>query len=164
MSTTVRPLRTDEAEAWRAIRLEALQAHPEAFSAAFEHEATQPLTFFAQRLTGATVFGGFLDKELLGTAGFLVPAGAKVAHKGMLWGMYVRPAARGTGLARRLVEAVLDHARRRVELVQLTVVADNHIARRLYASFGFEPYGIEPRALKVEGRYLDDVLMAKRLD
>jgi RimJ/RimL family protein N-acetyltransferase len=163
MNFEVRPLRADEAATWRAIRLEALRLHPEAFGAAFENEAAQPLSFFAGRLTAGVTFGGFQDQELLGSVGFLVQAGAKREHKGMLWGMYVRQAARGTGLARGLIEALLDHARGRVELIQLTVVADNPIARRMYASFGFEPYGIEERALKVEGRYLDDVLMAKRL-
>ena len=139
-----------------------MRSHPEAFSASFEHETAQPLTFFAERLAGSTVFGGFRDQELLGTAGFMIQAGPKRAHKGLLWGMYVRPEGRGTGLSRRLVEAVLDHARTRVELIQLSVVADNRTARRLYVSLGFEPYGIEERALKVEGRYLDDLLMAKR--
>jgi RimJ/RimL family protein N-acetyltransferase len=163
MNFEVRPLRADEAATWRAIRLEALRLHPEAFGAAFENEAAQPLSFFAERLTAGVTFGGFQDQELLGSVGFRVQAGAKREHKGMLWGMYVRQAARGTGLARGLIEALLDHARGRVELIQLTVVADNPIARRLYASFGFEPYGLEERALKVDGRYLDDVLMAKRL-
>jgi RimJ/RimL family protein N-acetyltransferase len=160
----IRPLRVDEAATWRAIRLEALRLHPEAFASSFEHEAAQPLAFFAERLADGTIFGGFRDQELLGTVGFMIQAGVKREHKGMLWGMYVRHAARGTGLARSLVQAVLDHARQRVELIQLSVVADNANARRLYASFEFEPYGIEQRALKVDGRYLDDVLMVKRLN
>jgi RimJ/RimL family protein N-acetyltransferase len=77
--------------------------------------------------------------------------------------MYVRDAARGTGLARMLVGAVLDHATERAELIQLSVVSTNGAARRLYASFGFEPYGIEERSLKVDGAYLDEVHMVRRL-
>lgn len=163
MSFLIRPLRADEPELYRDIRLEALRAHPEAFGASFEDEAARPLAFFEQRLTGNTIFGGFLERELLGTCGFMPVSGAKRAHKGHLWGMYVRPAARGTGLARLLVAAVLEHAQERVELIQLSVVAGNGTARRLYESFGFAPYGIEERSLKVEGRYLDEVLMVKRL-
>ena len=173
MSFAIRPLRTDEAELYREVRLEALRMHPDGFSASFEQEAAQPPGFFVDRLTGSVVFGGFpapdlpgpdiLGPDLLGIAGFTVQAGAKSKHKGALWGMYVRPSARRSGLSRLLVEAVLDHARQLVELVQLSVVADNLNARRLYASLGFEPYGFEPRALKLEERYLDFVLMAKRL-
>ena len=47
--------------------------------------------------------------------------------------------------------------------MKLAVVADNVVARRLYASLGFTEYGIEMHSLKVEGRYLDEVLMVKIL-
>jgi ribosomal protein S18 acetylase RimI-like enzyme len=163
MNFVIRPLHADEAPLYRDIRLEALRLHPEAFSAAFEQEAAQPLPFFAQRLTGNTVLAGFRDQEVLGVAGFQAEAGMKRAHKGHLWGMYVRPEARGTGLARQLVEAVLEYAQDRVELVQLSVIVGNLPAQRLYEALGFAAYGLEARALKVDGKYLDEVHMAKRL-
>ncbi len=77
--------------------------------------------------------------------------------------MYVRPGARTGGVGRRLIEAILEVARRHVELIQLTVVRDNVPARRLYASLGFIDYGTERNALKQNGRYYDEVLMAKDL-
>ena len=163
MSFVIRPLRPDEPALYRDIRLEALRLHPDAFGASFEDETARPLGFFEQRLTANVIFGGFRDQELLGTAGFMPETGAKRAHKAHLWGMYVRAAARGTGLARQLVEAVLDHAKDRVELVQLSVVSGNAAARRLYQSLGFTPYGIEERSLKVGGRDLDEVLMVRLL-
>jgi ribosomal protein S18 acetylase RimI-like enzyme len=163
MSFVIRPLLADEAALYRDIRLEALRLHPEAFSSAFEQEATQPLSFFEQRLTGSTVFSGLRGQDVLGVAGFMPEPGLKRAHKGHLWGMYVRPAARGTGLAQRLVEAVLEHAQYQVELVLLSVIAGNVPAQRLYVSLGFVAYGLEERALKVDGRYFDEVHMAKRL-
>jgi RimJ/RimL family protein N-acetyltransferase len=163
MTFAIRPLRPDEPELYREIRLEALRLHPDAFGASFEDEAARPLAFFEQRLAGNVIFGGFRDQDLLGTAGFMPEAGAKRIHKAHLWGMYVRASARGTGLARLLVEAVLDHAKDRVELVQLSVVAGNAGARRLYTSLGFTPYGIEERSLKVAGQYLDEVHMVRLL-
>jgi RimJ/RimL family protein N-acetyltransferase len=163
MTFLVCPLRPDQAGVYREIRLEALRLHPDAFGASFEDEAAQPLSFFEQRMTANMIFGGFDGDVLLGTAGFRPETGAKRMHKALLWGMYVRPIARGTGLARRLVEAVIDHAKDRVELLQLAVVADNLGAQRLYVSLGFEPFGTEPRSLKVDGRYLDEVLMVKML-
>ena len=78
--------------------------------------------------------------------------------------MYVRAAGRNLGLGERLVAAVLDHARGHVEMVQLTVVSENVAARRLYGAMGFVEYGYEKRALKQDGRYYDEVLMAKFLD
>lgn len=66
-------------------------------------------------------------------------------------------------MGRRLVETIIDFARKRVELIQLAVVSDNEQARRLYANFGFLEYGIEKNALKQDGRYYDEVLMVKDL-
>jgi ribosomal protein S18 acetylase RimI-like enzyme len=66
-------------------------------------------------------------------------------------------------VGRRLIEAVLDVARQRVELIQLTVEHDNEQARRLYASLGFLDYGLEKHALKQDGHYYDEMLMAKDL-
>ena len=63
--------------------------------------------------------------------------------------------ARGAGIARRLVEAVIAYARPRVELIQLSVVVGNEQARRLYARLGFVEYGIEKNSLKYRGGYFD---------
>ena len=148
---------------YRDIRLEALSDTPEAFGSTFEAENAQPATWFADRLGNTTVLGAFRGPELTGIAGFAVQQGQKRAHKGLLWGMYVRPGARASGVGQRLIEAILDVARRHVELIQLTVVQDNLRARRLYARLGFVDYGLERNALKQDGRYYDEVLMAKDL-
>ena len=59
---------------------------------------------------------------------------------------------------------MLDHARGRVEMVQLTVVSENEAAHRLYRAMGFVEYGYEKRALKQDGTYYDDVLMVRFFD
>jgi ribosomal protein S18 acetylase RimI-like enzyme len=160
---SVRLLGPDDAALFRSIRLEALEQAPEAFGSSLEDEAARPLDWFGERLAAAAVFGAFVGPALSGIAGFYQQAGAKARHKGMLWGVYVRPAARGHGVARRLTEAVIDHARGRVEILQLTVVTSNERARRLYAHLGFEEYGVERRGLKVGAAYFDEALMAKPL-
>jgi ribosomal protein S18 acetylase RimI-like enzyme len=159
----LRSLLPADAALYRDIRLEALQQSPEAFGSTFEAECAQPLTWFADRLDGSAVFGALRDIALLGVAGFFARTGAKEAHKGVLWGTYVRPDARRHGAGRQLVQAVLDHARQHVELVQLSAIGDNKPALRLYASLGFVEYGLEKNALKQDGQYFDEVLMAKAL-
>jgi ribosomal protein S18 acetylase RimI-like enzyme len=109
------------------------------------------------------VLGAFRNAQLVAVAAFAVQQGEKQAHKGLLWGMYVRPAARKIGVGRRLVEAICDLARQQVELIQLAVVRDNEQARRLYARRGFLEYGVEKSALKQGDCYCDEVLMAKGL-
>ena len=159
----VRCLAPSDAALFREIRLEGLCREPDAFSSTFEDESEQPLSFFAERLADSAVFAAFRGAESLGIAGFFVQHGPKHRHKGMLWGMYVRPDARGAGVGAMLVEAVIEHARGRVELIQLRVISENGGARRLYARFGFEEYGLEKYAAKYRGRYHHDVLMAKML-
>ena len=109
------------------------------------------------------MLGAFRNGQLIAVAEFAVQQSQKRAHKGVLWGMYVRPAARKAGVGRRLVEAICNLARQQVELIQLTVVRDNEQARSLYARLGFLEYGLEKNALKQGGLYYDEVLMAKDL-
>jgi ribosomal protein S18 acetylase RimI-like enzyme len=52
--------------------------------------------------------------------------------------LYVRPAARGTGLAKELVRAAAEHAREQgAEVLELDVLEDNEGARRVYDRLGF---------------------------
>jgi ribosomal protein S18 acetylase RimI-like enzyme len=64
-----------------------------------------------------------------------------------------------------LLVALLERIKacRGVEQVSLTVVSGQEAASALYRSLGFEPYGLEPRGLKVGGRYLDNEHMVLQL-
>src|SRR5262249_49721888 len=95
----VRRLETSDAELYRAIRLESLRLHPEAYGSAFETEEARPLSAFADRLTQSHLLGGLEGNELVGIVGFQREEGPKQRHKGYVWGVYVRPAARGRGIA-----------------------------------------------------------------
>jgi ribosomal protein S18 acetylase RimI-like enzyme len=159
----IRLLTTADAARYREVRLEGLTLHPEAFSSTFERESEKPLPWFEDRITQGNVFGAFVGGELVGVAGCWPQDGPKVSHKAALWGMYVRPAARSSGLGRRLVEAVVNHASERVEQLQLSVVSANVDACRLYRNMGFSEYGREMKALKQDGQYYDEILMVRFL-
>jgi len=159
----IRRLLPADAALYRDIRLEGLRLSPEAFGSTFERENAQTLEWFAQRLGNSDMFGAFDGAEIVGTAGLLFGTGRKEEHKGRLVGMYVRPNSRKSGVGRRLVEAILEFARPRIEIVQLAVVSENHKAIRLYASLGFVEFGLEKNSLKEGGRYYDEVHMAKDL-
>lgn len=166
---SVRALGPNDVEAYRALRLEALRYSPEAFSSSFEEEAERPLERFAERLApggDARVYGAFLGGALVGMTGFYRDAQRKGRHKGWVWGVYVQPAARGRRVGRALLDAVLAHARAVPGLlqVQLGVSVGNAPASALYAACGFVQYGVEPRALVVDGRPYDEALLVLHLD
>jgi ribosomal protein S18 acetylase RimI-like enzyme len=161
-SFQIRRLSAADAEAFRAIRLEGLERHPSAFGASFKEESARSLAFFADRLDANHVLAGEDQSRLLGVAGFQFHDSEKVRHRGTLWGMYVREEARGTGLARRLVDGILAHGRERVEEVGLRVWAENATAIALYKSAGFAITGQDARSLKVDGVYYDELLMQIR--
>jgi ribosomal protein S18 acetylase RimI-like enzyme len=162
-SSRVRIARLGVARAgdYRTIRLAALEESPAAFGSDYETERARPDAAFAERVAGTAVFGAYLAEALAGMVGFRREDGLKDRHKGHLWGMYVRPEARGTGAAAALMDAVLAHAAGEVEQVTLTVVQGNEPALRLYERYGFETYGIEPRAHKTPAGYADEILMVR---
>jgi ribosomal protein S18 acetylase RimI-like enzyme len=161
---TVRLLEPADAAAYRELRLDALQRHPGAFRACFDEEAGQSLEEFAARLHADAVFGGFCGEVLCGLAGLEIPQARNKRHKGVLFGVYVCPDRRRHGVGSALVARVIEHARTRVDQLHAAVVTTAEPARALYRKLGFEPYGLEPRALKVGEEYFDQELLVLRLD
>lgn len=157
----IRRLDVRDVEDYRAIRLAALEGEPDAFGSTYDSEATRPLSTFAGRLATSVVWGACTDAGVVGMAGFTQDAGQKHCHKGFVWGLYVRPAARRQGIATALVETLLASAAEMVEHVTVSVVQGNDAAMALYRRFGFEVYGVEPRALKGAAGYADEVLMVR---
>lgn len=147
------------AAAYRDVRLEGLNKTRRPSAARLKVKTTNRNPGLQKELRKAI---SAADK-LLGIAGYRRQEGPKHCHKGVLWGMYVRPIARNSRLGRRLVAAVIEHAAGRVEQLTLTVVSENQIARQLYASLGFIEYGRERRGLKLDGRYYDQLLMVRFL-
>jgi RimJ/RimL family protein N-acetyltransferase len=159
----IRALGPQDAEAYRALRLAALAISPEAFGSSYEEEAALPLESFQARVenTGrSAVFGAFAGDLLIGMAGFRAIEALKQRHKGTLWGVFTEPHWRGRGLGERLVGRVIEHAAQHVQVLQAAVVTTNHGARRMYHRLGFVPYGIERNALRIDGIFYDDALLA----
>jgi ribosomal protein S18 acetylase RimI-like enzyme len=160
----IRRLGPADAAAYREIRLEGLERHPEAFGSTYETEAVLSLEDFARRVTDVPTFAAERDGRLIGLAGLARETTAKRRHRGTLIRMYVRPEARGSGAADALVEAVLDHARAEgLDSVILAVTVGNEAARRLYDRHGFVVYGVEPAALRVGDHDYDDELRIRFL-
>ena len=155
----VRRLATADVREYRRLRLSALRTTPDAFGSTYDAEAALTDEQHANRLATSVVFGAYAGDEIVGVVGCKRHDGARERHKAFLWGFYVEPATRRSGIARLLLEASLGAMQGVVEQVLLTVVADNQPAIALYEQFGFRPYGMEPRSLKKSSGYADEMLM-----
>ena len=169
----IRAFTEDDAGDFQRLRLRALKEHPDAFGSSYEAESALPLETVAERMRrtaespDAFTLGAYRDGKLVGMVGFYRDAwGDKVRHKGHVWGMYVASERQGEGVGRALMRELLSRAGRLdgLEQVHLCVVARNEAARGLYASLGFETYGVEPNALIVDGERFDEAHMVYSLE
>ena len=165
----IRNLDADDAGEWLRLRLEALKGDPEAFGASFEEYQALSVEEVKRRLwssSDAFVVGAFEEDRLAGMAGFYRDQSLKSRHKGHVWGVYVAPAARGKKVGRALMERLLERAWmvKGVEQILISVTSTQTAAMALYRSLGFEPFGREPRALKVNGQFIDEDHMVMRSD
>ncbi len=142
-----------------------MRATPEAFTSTWAEEEARPLDWSLRRLEANFLLGAFAP-ELCGTAGLSVPTRLQERHKATLFGMAAAPGHAGQGIGRRLVAGILAHAATlpHVRQVILTVTAGNEAAERLYRTCGFETYGREPRAVFVDGRFFDKLMMVRMLN
>jgi ribosomal protein S18 acetylase RimI-like enzyme len=165
----LRILQADDAHLFRALRLAGLRESPAAFGASLEDEVAMSAEQVAARITPTErswVLGAFADPSaLVGCIGWYRDKGAKVAHKSHIWGMYVAPDWRRRGIAQALVAEVIARAGQAPGVIQieLFVSLENTRAARLYEAAGFERVAVLPRSLFTDGRYIDDVLLIRRV-
>lgn len=91
--------------------------------------------------------------ELIAAAGVMREDKLKRRHLATVWGVFVRPEARGRGLGRAVVQGAIDVAREwpGVARVELSVSENAPAAQRVYEALGFVAWGREPEALRVDG-------------
>jgi ribosomal protein S18 acetylase RimI-like enzyme len=166
----IRRLASADAQEFFDVRIAGLREFPEAFGESVEEFQNRTIaeieTNLAATETSEDVIVGAFDERLVGVVGFRTQSQSKTAHTGVLWGMFVLPEARRNGVARSLLAEILAHAKsaQGVEQIKLAVESSNLPAVRLYESFGFQRFGIEPRALKLGGKYYAEDLMMLELD
>lgn len=159
----IRPLTFADVARYRTLRLAALAESPESFGSSVEDEKDASDAFMAERAVPAApgvTFGAFDDGDLIGIASYAASQKVKTRHKGTMVGVYIAPSHRGTGLGRRLVERVVEHAATLGVILNCTVTSHNAAALRLYRDLGFRTYGLEKAALYVNGVFLDEELLS----
>jgi len=156
-----------DAEQYRELRLFALKDSPTAFSADYETNARQSLSFWKNKLKPeehSIIFVAEHDNQLIGMTGIHKGDSSKTKHSAGIWGVFIHPEWRGLRIAEGLIEICCEWAKlREVQIVKLATVATNESAIRLYERMGFTTYGKEPDALRVMNHYYDEIYMSRSL-
>ncbi|QGN58343.1 GNAT family N-acetyltransferase [Nostocoides sp. HKS02] len=135
---TVRTLGEDEWEQYRAVRLSALEESPDAFAATLAEEQEFDEALWRTRMQRSQR----LLAEREGTAVGVASLGQQTESDRVaeLFGLWVSPAARGSGVATQLVRAGADAARQQGRThLAYWVGTDNGRAVAFASGFGFRP-------------------------
>jgi len=93
-----------------------------------------------------------------------LPGPRTASHVQFINGLAVAPRYQRMGVARRLVDAAMAKAgEREARKVQLHVLSTNEPAIALYRRAGFVEEGRLLRQFRLDGRYVDDLIMARHL-
>jgi GNAT superfamily N-acetyltransferase len=151
----IRRLDDSDLEQLLAIRREALDTDPTAFSASPESDVGLDPEFVRASLarrSSEAIFGAFRDSDLVGMTGVFRERNQKEEHKAVVWGMFVRPAERGHGFGGALLDSAIRFAEsiKGVTHLHIAVSENASSALRLYEAAGFTAWGVEAASLIVD--------------
>ncbi len=109
--------------------------------------------------------GAFDKDDLIGVLDFGAYKNIKMNHR-VLLGIAIHHDYRGEGIGELFFEVLFSLVERipNVDGIELSVMGENLIARKLYSKMGFKEVGLNPRAFRqADGRFIDDVKMLKML-
>ena len=141
----IRPVRADEWQRWREVRLRMLRDDVDFFSTRYEDMVREPESTWRNWVADAaageekTLLVAEENGRWLGVVGAFARVNPLEVQ---LISMWVDPAARGRGLAQQLIRAVAEwaHGRGATQVV-LFVQEANAPAQALYVRAGFRPTG-----------------------
>lgn len=156
----VRILTSEDADVWRALRLDGLKRFPEAFLTLYEEALARPIAQVAERLGHGNTLGVFDDGACVGIASLHPQDRPQTRHRAEVSAVYVRPSAHGTGAGDALMSGLLDHARTiGCWQTELYVAERNSHAIALYERHGFVRVGRMPNTAITHGIRVHDLIM-----
>jgi RimJ/RimL family protein N-acetyltransferase len=155
----IRELDNSHADACTALLIRAVGEHPTHFHSSPDDIRSAPPMKLEIDDPNSFTLGAFdVDGSLVGVVGFYRQTLPKLAHRGIVYRMYVPIEQSGKGIGRRLMEALIDRARRQEGLVKidLFMTSTNERARHLYESLGFVKYAVQTAAICYDGQFYDE--------
>ncbi|MEV4342886.1 N-acetyltransferase family protein [Actinoplanes sp. NPDC049596] len=154
---SVRPMIAGDADAVLAI----YQAGLDGGDASFETTAPSWESFDAGRLAGHRFVA--VDSAILGWVA-VTPTSTRAVYAGVVeHSIYVDPAARGRGVGRALLAALIDSTERAgVWTIQSGIFPENEASLALHRTAGFRVVGTRERVARHGDRWRDVVLLERR--
>jgi RimJ/RimL family protein N-acetyltransferase len=104
-----------------------------------------------------------IDGEVVGNGNITRGSYGETRHHGHL-GLTIREAYRGLGIGRQMVRVLLAEARRQsLKTVDVEFLSTNKATIHVYEKAGFKRVGSIPGKVYRNGRFLDSLIMARRL-
>ena len=148
MVLSTRALGPEDAAAWTALCLEAVEAYPGAFCSTPEEVQALTPEAVAKTLSEGMTLGLLDDDTLCGMVGLRRLLFARAAHRVEIGAFYIRTALHGSGAAEQLLGAIIDHVRPLgVWQLELCVAERNARAIRFYERHGFVRQGRMPNTV-----------------
>ncbi len=137
-----------DADAWRNASQETIMKHLQV----------------SEEGTESPILGAWTEESLVGLLGMNREERPSVRHKAGLWGLFVMPDHQNQGVGRALVAEMIAVAKTMPELRQLrALVPAEGTAPFLMEKMGFERFGFERDAKRVDGQFHDQVYFSYRL-
>lgn len=162
----VRQIQSSDAEDYLSLRKASELEFPQYVGASVEHELSVGESGIRDLLAsyhsnGIYVFGVFDGEKLAGVSCLTRKDSNKYRHKAFLWGMYIYPEYRNSGVSSMLMEHAIDWCRSQggIMAIQLFVTTTNAAGIKLYKRYHFASYGTERNHMFSAGSFHDAELM-----
>ena len=165
MPIIIRKLLPHESYIYREIRLSCMKNASDYFGSTYEEEVLNPKlkfeTFIEIKSPDHFMFGAFDDETLIGITGFHRMERQRDRHRGEVVQVYVDANYRGQNVGEKLIRNVLEYAFTLdgIEQAQLSAIAGNEKAIKLYEKIGFRTFGIQKNYFKMGETYTDQCFM-----
>ncbi len=165
MQIIIRKLGPHESAIYREIRLACLKNASDYFGSTYEEEASNPRLKFENFIENGSpdnfMFGAFDHDRLIGITGFKRMERERDRHRGEVVQVYVDASYRGQNVGETLIRSVIEQGftLEGIEQVQLSAIAHNEKAIKLYEKIGFRTFGIQTNYFKIGDTYTDQCFM-----
>jgi RimJ/RimL family protein N-acetyltransferase len=160
---TIEKLNEDCWRDYRDLRLESLKNEPIAFSSSYEEEQPTPENIWRERIKN--ICFAIDNNKPIGLAGIFRNNRLKTNHVCEMFGVYVRKEYRGKGVGKKLIETVLTEIQnlKGIKVINVGINPTQKAARHLYRKYGFKTVAHFKKAMFINDKFYDALIMEKHL-